>query len=118
MLGETIKLVQELKHCSVDLSSLTLTSSSLGANGVQLVYEDDGWSLFSSQVEGVSDHFGTVTDVHLHELWTGELEEGSFCLSSASSGHQGLACAWWSVKEESLGRSDTDVLKPLLVGHW
>lgn len=50
--------------------------SPLGANGIQLVDEDDGRSFLLGQGKGIPDQLGTIPDEHLHQLGPSQLEEG------------------------------------------
>ena len=48
----------------------------LGANGIQLINEDDRWSFLLGQGEGIPDQLGTISDEHLHQLGASQLQEG------------------------------------------
>ena len=64
--AEAVELVEQLQHGSLDLSlSGLLGVEPLGADGVQLVDEDDGRRLLLGQGERVSNEFGAVADEHL-----------------------------------------------------
>lgn len=102
----------------MNLSRLTFAGSSLRANGIKFVDEDDCWSFLSRQVEGIPDHLGSITDVHLHKLWTSKLKESCLGLGGACSGHERLTSSWWTMHEKTLWWSDTNVLESLLVRHW
>lgn len=51
--------------------------SPFSADGIQFINKNDGRSLFLGQSESVTYQFSSVTNKHLHELWTCELQEGS-----------------------------------------
>lgn len=48
----------------------------LGADGIQLINEDDGWSFLLGQGKGIPDQLGTIPDKHLHQLGASQLQEG------------------------------------------
>lgn len=50
----------------MNFTGLSLATASLGAHGIKLIDEDDGWGLLSSKLEGVTHHLCAVTDEHLH----------------------------------------------------
>ena len=70
-LRETVKLVQKFQHSSMDLSGLTFSGTSFGANSIKLIDENYCWGFFPGEIKSIFDHFGSVTDVHLDKLWTG-----------------------------------------------
>ena len=88
---ETVQLIEQLQHGSLNLSVSSLLSvKSLGTDGVQLVNEDDGWSLLLGESEGVSDKLDSVSNKHLDKLGSSELQEARLGLGSAGAGHQGV----------------------------
>lgn len=117
ILGKTIKLIQELKHGTMNFSRLILTAASLGTNCIELINKDDGGSLLSGKLESISDHLGTITDKHLHKLWSSEFEECCLCLGRTCSRHHGLSGTWRAVHKETLRRSNTDSIESILVSH-
>lgn len=48
----------------------------LGADGIQLINEDDGWCLLLGQGKGIPNQLSTISNEHLYQLGTGQLEEG------------------------------------------
>ena len=74
----------------------------LGANGIQLVDEDDRRRLLLGQREGVSHQLGAVSDEHLDQLRPGKLQEGGLGLGGARARHQGLAGAGRAVQQHAL----------------
>lgn len=48
----------------------------LGADGIQLINEDDGWSFLLGEGKGIPDQLGTIPDEHLHQLRASQLQEG------------------------------------------
>lgn len=88
---ETIKLVEQLEHRALHLAVAGLLGvEAFGADGVQLVDEDDGGRLLLREREGVAHELRAVTDEHLHELWPSQLQERRFGLRSTCTGHQRL----------------------------
>ena len=64
--AETVELVEELQHRPLDLTvAALLRVKPLGADGVQLVDEDDGGRLLLCQLKRVADELGAVADEHL-----------------------------------------------------
>ena len=118
ILRETIQLVEQLKHSSVDLSHFIFTSATFGTDSIKLIDEDNRGSFLTGKFEGITHHLGTITDEHLHELRACQLQERSLSLSSACPRHQCLTCAWWAMHQQTLGRADTKFLEPLFLRHW
>lgn len=48
----------------------------LGADGIQLINKDDGWSFLLGKSKGVPDQLGAIPDEHLHQLRASQLQEG------------------------------------------
>lgn len=59
-------------------------------DGVELVDEDDGGGLLLGQREGVPHQFGAVSDEHLHQLRSGQLQERRLGLRRARPRQQRL----------------------------
>lgn len=114
-----IQMVQKLEHSSLYFSvAWLIIVKSFCSDSINFINEDDCWGFFFGKGKSVSDHFWTVTDVHLYEVWTGKLKEGSFGLSSTSSGHHSLSCTWGSKHEASLWWPNTDVIELFFVSDW
>jgi hypothetical protein len=67
-----------------------ITVKALCADGIELVDEDDGRRLLMREGEGVSHELRTVTDEHLHELRSRQLQETRVRLRSAGASQQSL----------------------------
>lgn len=52
------------------------TGLPFGANGIQLINEDDRWRLLLGQGKGITDQFGTIPNEHLHQLGASQLQKG------------------------------------------
>lgn len=112
-------MVQKFKHSSLHFSiTWFIVIESLCSDSVNFIYEDNCGSLLFCKGESVSDHLRTVTDVHLNEVWPGEFEESSFCLTCTCSGHHCFSCTWRTEHEASLWGSDTDVIELIFVSNW
>jgi hypothetical protein len=65
--GVPIEVVQQLKHSSLHFPvSAFVVVETLSSDCVDLVDENDCWRFLFCQGEGIADHFGSVSDVHLH----------------------------------------------------
>jgi len=63
---ETIKLIDDLKHSALYFGvSIAETSTT---NGINLIEEDDARLFGSSELENLSDHASTFTNITLNEL--------------------------------------------------
>mmetsp|Transcript_54617 Transcript_54617/g.91003 ORF Transcript_54617/g.91003 Transcript_54617/m.91003 type:complete len:275 (-) Transcript_54617:268-1092(-) len=103
--GETVHLIEQLQHCSLRLTVSTFVAvKSTGSDGVQFVNEDDGRLLLLCKLEGIANNLRTVTDVHLHKLWPGQLQKASLRLSSTCSCEQCFAGPWWTIQQNPLWR--------------
>ena len=67
--------VGELELRTIPLVALS-TPLPLGADGIQLIDEDDGWSFLLGQGKGIPDELGTIPNEHLHQLGASQLQEG------------------------------------------
>jgi hypothetical protein len=65
ILGEPIELIEEFEHSSVNFTGLTFSTSSFGANCIELINKNDGGSFFSCELEGITNHLGTISNEHL-----------------------------------------------------
>ena len=74
-------------------------------NSIQFVNEDDGGLLLLGESEGISDELGAVTDEHLYELGTSQLQEGRLGLGGTGSSQQGLSCTRRSIQQHTLGET-------------
>lgn len=90
--SKSIQLTQQLKHGTLHLSVTRLIPpESLRTNGIQLVNEYDGSAVGTigyfllGEFKRVTDEFGTVTDEHLHELRTSQLQKDSVGLVGAGT---------------------------------
>jgi uncharacterized membrane protein (DUF441 family) len=66
--GEPVKLVEQLEHRALHLAvAVGVAVEALGANGVDLVDEDDGGRFLLGQRKGVADQLGAVANEHLNQ---------------------------------------------------
>lgn len=94
---EAVHLVEQLHHRSLDLPVARLVGiEALRAHSVQFIDEYDRRSLLFSQLEGVPDQLGPVTDVHLNQSWSGEFEVAGLGLGGAGSSEESLASSCMS----------------------
>ena len=60
-------MVKQLQHSSLNFSiSRLVIVEPFGSDGVDLVDENDSGSFFFGHGKGISDHFGTISDIHLN----------------------------------------------------
>jgi len=102
---ETIKLVDDFKHGSLDFT--VTVAKSCTAHSVYLIEENDAGLLRASKLENLSDHTGTLSHIALHELRADNSDEGRICSICYSSCCEGLSSSWRSIEENTLGRVDT-----------
>ena len=81
----------------------------LFADGVDFVDKDDAGGLLLGLFEEVPDLSRTHAHEHLHELRTGDGEEGHLGLAGHSLGQQGLAGARRSHQQRTLGQLGPDL---------
>jgi hypothetical protein len=112
-------MVEQLQHGPLHFSiSRLIVIEPFCPDSIDLVDKDDRRSLLLGKSKSVSDHFWTITNVHLYEVGASQFQESSFSLSSACSSHHCLPCSWRTKHQTSFWGSDTDILKLLLVGNW
>ena len=111
-------MVEQLQHGSLDFPvSRFIVVESLGADSVDFINEDDCGGFLFGHGKGISHHFGSVTDVHLDQIWTCQFQECGFGLACTGSGHHGFACAWGSEHQASFGWSDSNIFKFVFMSY-
>mmetsp|Transcript_31688 Transcript_31688/g.75269 ORF Transcript_31688/g.75269 Transcript_31688/m.75269 type:complete len:334 (+) Transcript_31688:294-1295(+) len=114
--AEPVELVEELEHRALHLAvAADVRVEPLGANGVDLVDEDDRRGLLLREQEGVPHQLGAVPDEHLHQLRARELEERGVGLRRAGAGDERLAGPRGAVQQDALGRLDPEGAELVLV---
>lgn len=63
----------------------------------------------------MTHHLGSITNEHLHQLRSCQLQEGGIGLCSTCSCQECLPCAWSSVQQHTLGRPDAQLLEAVFV---
>ncbi len=112
-------MVQKLKHSSLNFSvSWLIVIESLCTNGINFIDENDGGRFLFGKSKSVSDHFRSITDIHLHKIWAGELKKSSFSLTGTGSGHHSFSSSWGSKHQATFWWSDTNVLEFFFVCDW
>mmetsp|Transcript_36531 Transcript_36531/g.77740 ORF Transcript_36531/g.77740 Transcript_36531/m.77740 type:complete len:357 (-) Transcript_36531:70-1140(-) len=95
---ETIQLIHNLQHRSLDLA---IVASSGASDGVDLIDEEDASLLRPCQLEELSNHSGTLTDVTLHQFGANDADEAGISPIRNCSSCQGLACTRGTVQENT-----------------
>lgn len=112
-------MVQQFDHSSLHFSvTRFIVIESLCSHSVDFVNENDGRCFCLCQSEGISDHLGSITNVHLHKTGTSQFQESGLGLSSTCSCHHSLSCSWGTEHETTFRRSDTYFLELLFMGDW
>ena len=88
-------------------------STTLAANRVDLVNEDNGLAHALGLLEEVANAAGADTDEHLHEVGTGDAQEADSGLASDSAGEEGLAGAGRTDQQDALGDPGANFLEPI-----
>mmetsp|Transcript_10214 Transcript_10214/g.23079 ORF Transcript_10214/g.23079 Transcript_10214/m.23079 type:complete len:254 (+) Transcript_10214:126-887(+) len=115
---KSVKLVQQLEHRSLYLSvAAQLAVKALCSDGVNLVDENDRGTLLLSECEGVTHELRAISDEHLNELRSRELEEARVRLRGASARDERLSRSRWAVQQHALRRLDSNLFEALLVCH-
>mmetsp|Transcript_62077 Transcript_62077/g.173336 ORF Transcript_62077/g.173336 Transcript_62077/m.173336 type:complete len:390 (+) Transcript_62077:291-1460(+) len=122
--GETIQLTEKFQHGTLDFTIAALISTeSFCTNGIDLINKEDCARrhallyLGLGKLKGVSNKFGSVSNEHLHQLRAGQFEKDGIGLIGTRSCQQGLSGTGWSVQQDSLGRTNTNSIKHVLVRH-
>ena len=102
VLLKTVHFSEQLVDGSPARAVLASETPGLAHEGVDLIDEDDAWSVLSGLSEELADTFGTKTDVHLVEGAARSVDEAHIGLTSDGSCQKSLACAWWSGEENAL----------------
>ena len=101
---EPVELDQELVEGLLPLVvAATETGTTMTADGVDLVDEDDCRGVALGLLEEVAHPGGANADEHLDEIGPGDREEGDSRLAGHRSGKQGLAGPRGAEEEDSLG---------------
>mmetsp|Transcript_5185 Transcript_5185/g.12263 ORF Transcript_5185/g.12263 Transcript_5185/m.12263 type:complete len:323 (+) Transcript_5185:370-1338(+) len=109
-----IQLVQQLQHRSLHLGITPgFPILSLGPDGIDLIHEDNGWSMLTRHHEQLSDHSASLSDVLLDKLRPRDADEAALGVVSNSTGQQGLPSSRRSVQKNTLRLLNTKGLKNL-----
>ena len=113
---EAVELVEQLEHRALDLAvARELRVEALGADGVDLVDEDDAGALLFGESERVAHELGAVADKHLDQLRARQLEERRVRLRRAGPRDQRLPRPGRAVEQDALGGLDAEAREALLV---
>ena len=108
---KTIKLVDNLKHCSLDFTvAFTISDST---NCIDFIKENDACFLSASKLEKLSDHSCTLTNVPLNKLTSNYSNETSISSVRHSSCAKGLACSWRPKQQDALRWINSKLCEPL-----
>mmetsp|Transcript_56794 Transcript_56794/g.164778 ORF Transcript_56794/g.164778 Transcript_56794/m.164778 type:complete len:390 (+) Transcript_56794:14-1183(+) len=111
---EAVQLIQQLKHRPLHLGVAALLSfHTRGADGIDLVHEDDGRRVLSSHDEKLANHSAALADVFLHELTAGDADEAALRVVGDRPRKQRLAGARWAVQQHPLRLRDAQSLEDL-----
>mmetsp|Transcript_14690 Transcript_14690/g.41334 ORF Transcript_14690/g.41334 Transcript_14690/m.41334 type:complete len:292 (+) Transcript_14690:196-1071(+) len=116
---KSIHLVEQLKHCALDLALPTaLTVVALRADCVNLVDEHNGGRQVIGDPEKLPHQLGPVSEVLLDELAAHDSEESSRSGVGDGLCKESLPCSRLAVKDHSLWRLYANVLVELRVCQW
>ena len=110
-------MVEKLDHSSLNLPiSWLVVVKPLCADGIDFINEYNSGRFGFCQSEGISDHFWSISNVHLHQWWSCKLQECCFCLTCACSCHHCFACTRRAEHQTTLWWSDSNFLKFVFMG--
>ena len=108
---ETIKLVDNFKHGSLDLRVAFAETST--TNSIDLIEEDNAGFLGTGHLEKFSDHASTLSHVPLDQLRSDNADETGIGPVGNSSGSESLSSAGGSIKKNTLWRVNSKLDKAL-----
>mmetsp|Transcript_11394 Transcript_11394/g.18688 ORF Transcript_11394/g.18688 Transcript_11394/m.18688 type:complete len:210 (-) Transcript_11394:563-1192(-) len=116
---ETIQLIEKLEHGPLDFAdtSLIAAARTLLANGIKLIDENDGGRFLTSQSKRITHNLRTITDKHLHKLWTSKLQKRRIRRCCACACHHRLASARRSMHQHTFRWHNANCFKALLMRH-
>ena len=85
---ETVELVEELEHGALNLR--VAATRARATNAIDLIHEDDAWSILTSHHEELADHATALTDIFLDELRARDTDEGAIRVVRDSTSEQSL----------------------------
>src|SRR5262249_12825178 len=89
------------------------TGATMAADGVDLIDEDDARRVFLALLKQVAHTRRAHTDKHLHEIRTGNREEGNVCFAGNRTGQQRFAGSRRSHHQNALRNTAAELLKLL-----
>ena len=111
---ETIKLIEQLQHSSLDLRVATRAAlDTSGSNRVDLVHEDNRRRVLTSHHEQLSDHPRTLTDELLHELTARDTNERALGVMSDGASKKRLASTGRTVEKHTLRLCNSECFEQL-----
>jgi len=117
ILSESVKLIKQFEHRPMYFTGLSLTTASFFSNSVKLIDKNYRRLFFFSKRKCVCNHLSTITNIHLHQLWSRKLHKSRIRLSSTSPSHQSLSSARRTMHQYTFGWSYSKLLEFLLVCH-
>jgi len=112
---EPVQLVQQLQHRPLHLRVTSSTLVPRTSDTINLVHEDDTRRVLPRHHEQLPDHPASLSNVLLHELRSTDSDEPTVGVMSDCTGEQGLSSSRRTVKEDSLGLSDSESVEEFWV---
>ena len=111
-LVETVHLDEELVERLLALVVAAAdAAAAVATHGVDLVDEDDGRRVLLGALEELTHAGGTHADVQLHELRTGDREEGGVRLAGDGLGEEGLTRSGRTVEQDAARDARTHLVE-------
>merc|ERR1719458_697960 len=116
---EPIQLIQQFQHGPLNLTVAAATRLNPGgANGVDLVHEDDGGCVLPRHPKQLPHHPAALANELLDKFRSRNADESAFCVMSNCARKQGLASARGTVEQHSFGLGNSKCVKQLWMFHW
>lgn len=108
---KTVKLIQQLKHSSLDLFLSTwIWIVSLCSNSIDFINENDCWRMFLGCLEQFSNEFWTITQIFLNKFRAHNSQECCWGFTGDCFGEQSFTSTWLSIQDDTLWWGNTHIL--------
>ena len=115
---ETIKLIQQLQHGSLDFWVSPLSFHSWTSDWVNLIDENNARWVLSCHNEQLSDHSCTLSDVLLNKFRSTDSDKCTVSMMGNGSGQESFSCTWRTIHKDSFLLSNTERFENLRMFNW
>mmetsp|Transcript_58747 Transcript_58747/g.128610 ORF Transcript_58747/g.128610 Transcript_58747/m.128610 type:complete len:270 (+) Transcript_58747:359-1168(+) len=108
---KAVQLIQQLQHCTLNLFLATTGCViPLCGNCIDLIDENDGWSVFLCDSEHFSHQLGPFSQIFLDQFTSDNSEKGCRSLTCDGLSQESFSSARHSIQDDTLGWLNANIL--------